>query len=364
MNRISHTFPHETQNTTEGHPLCHPAAAAYFEECSVVGGESGWDPIYFYNDHVLLPGYIKGHSYGEFIFDWAWADLYHRCGIDYYPKLIHATPFSPVVGPKAFGEEDKKQDIFEHATEYYFKENNFNSHHWLFVDEQEYQFISNDYSEQLSIQYHFQNIYESFDHFLSMLKKDKRKKIKSERSKVKDYGLQFEVKNGLTISSDELNVVYRLYLNTISKKYSNAYLNEEFFSSLNQLGEKVQIRLAKLDEKILAMALFFKSESALYGRYWGILPEFEAQYPLLHFDLCYYQAMEYCMNENLTLFEAGAQGEHKLFRGFRPTLIKSYHHLKHQQLFEVIKEHLVQQNKKIVASCEKLERFLPFKIPS
>ncbi len=329
----------------------------HLERCNLLTGQTGWDPIYFSREKSVLPGFIKSHSYGEFIFDWAWANFYARFGINYYPKLVHCTPFTPVNAPKIIGENCPQ--LFQDSFDFYQQQPALSGEHYLFISDEEEEILKSlNFKIMKTIQYHFINKWESFDAFLEDLKKGRRKMIKKERLKVAHSKVEIEWLSDY--SEAQLDEIYLLYISTIAKKQSQAYLNRAFFMDLGYLTN-VKILVARLDQKIIAMSLFFESSKALYGRYWGIDPSIEHLYPFLHFEMCYYRGLDYIFKKNLPLFEAGAQGEQKLWRGFTPVVIKSAHHIKRADLFGPIKDYINDQNKNTINEIENLKKYLPFK---
>lgn len=336
--------------------LSSPSFLKVFEESNCVLPESGWRSIHFADEKSFLPGYIKGHSYGEYIFDWAWADLYQRAGADYYPKLIHAVPFTPVNSPKLFGDKD---ELFKAADEFY-QQTNILSHHFLFLNQEEVNFLeTKDLFTQKTIQYHWKNQWQDFEDFLSSLKTRKRKQIKKERRKVSEYPLVIKKVDVNDLSKFQREQIYELYLTTIDKKYSHPYLNQNFFQTL----DKGFFFLASKEgsEEILAMSLFLQNDKKLFGRYWGIRDTDAKNFPLLHFEMCYYLGMDYCLDKKLEVFEAGAQGEQKLLRGFEPVEILSSHRLKNSYLEKIIKEHVTAQNKITLKRIDELRDYLPYR---
>lgn len=331
------------------------------EHSGVVGEGTGWQPLYFSDGDHFGFSYIKSHSYGEYIFDWAWADLYQRVGLSYYPKMLHALPFTPVNAKKIFSSE--QEGMIQYIHHFYQQQKVINSDHWLFLASDHLSSLKGlGYFHQKTIQYHFENIFESFDHYLDLMKMRKRKQIKKERKTIERYGLKLETKRITDLSSDEIEQVFQLYLTTIEKKYSMAYLNRDFFLELKDfLNEEALFNLAYKDEQMIAMGMFIESHETLYGRYWGILPEYHDEYSFLHFELCYYRGIEYVIKRGLKTFEAGAQGEQKLLRGFKPVIIHSMHHLKNKELSRVVENHVKLTNEKVESEVERLATFLPFK---
>ena len=337
-----------------------------FEEAKVVGSGTGWHPLYFLaikNEQIvgMLPTYIKQDSFGEFIFDWAWADLYHRAGISYYPKIISAIPFSPVNIPKAMGKSPEIIEALMSAFSAFLEQNpELSSAHYLFANEQESKTLEDKgFFTRKTIQYHLELKAKNFEEYLDSLKARKRKQIRKERETVKKSGLEIKVHEH-TFSEEFIHEVYQLYLNTIEKKWSRPYLNEDFFQLLAKQIPKVLVIVGAYDQKgLAAMSLFIKGSNALYGRYWGKRCDVEA--PYLHFELSYYQGIEYCLAHGLALFEAGAQGEQKLLRGFSPVEILSCHRLSIVPLHEAIKKHVKTENAFNHEQILELEKHLPFK---
>lgn len=355
-------------------PFCRESFFKLLEESNVVGNNSGWSPIYFYLKNksneidAFSYAFIKSHSFGEFIFDWSWANLFENYNQPYYPKLLHALPFTPVNAPKLIVDKDLnpqiqyQQKLIDKIILFYKQDNKLTGHHLLFTNELENQyFLSEGYFLQKTLQYHWHNSWVSFDDFLSSLKSRKRKQIKKERASIKNSDISIKMKIGTNLTNFERQQIYSLYQSTINKKNSYAYLNSKFFQLAPEyFHDNLVVFFAYKLDRIIAMSLFIKSSSALYGRYWGILPEFEKDYLNLHFELCYYQGMELCFDENIPLFEAGAQGEHKLVRGFTPTLITSMHHLKNPVFHQVIAQHIQSQNQAIEQKIEALKAYLPY----
>lgn len=343
------------------HPFCNGSFHRLLEQSSLLSDGSGWTPYFIEDGESLLPGYIKSHSYGEYIFDWAWADFYQRLGRNYYPKMVHTLPFTPINAPKIIGEF--KESLLEKSKDYYLENAGVSSQHYLFTTEQENDWLTrNGYLLKETLQYHFTNKYENFDDFLSHLKTRKRKNIKKEREAVVKAGLQIDWLGADELTTPMMKKIFHLYLTTISKKQSHAYLNESFFLLAPELiSKELKILVAKKEDEIIAMSLFIEGADCLYGRYWGIDPYYESEYPFLHFELCYYIAMEYCFEKKIPLFEAGAQGEHKLLRGFEPAVITSCHHLREEAFHQAIKEHLVEHNAHNREVIDQLSQHLPFK---
>lgn len=339
-------------NIDSDHPYLTTSMFKHWETSGVTKLENGWEPVYFQENDSFSYAYKKAHSYGEYIFDWAWADLFHRFGVPYYPKLLHALPVTPITAPKFI---NASEDFLQNIVDYYQKED-FSSHHILFCDEMPF-FGDRGYLYQKTLQFHFINNFETFDDFLASLKARKRKNILKERKTIDAYPIEIKKVQANNLDHRERKQIYSLYLTTIMKKYSQAYLTEDFFLKL----ERGFYFLAFENERLIAMSLFFEGGQKLYGRYWGIDSISEQKYPFLHFEMCYYLGIEHTILKKYQVFEAGAQGEQKLLRGFTPVEIGSLHHIKHPQFRQAIESHLIQQNLAYEQEIENLKEYLPFK---
>ncbi len=355
---------------TSRNPFTSGAFYKILEDSKCVNNNTGWSTCHFIKKDNSLPGYIKEHSYGEFIFDWAWADFYHSLGLRYYPKLIHMTPFTPIVDSKFIGKK-YKNELIKEAFDFYQEKPEISGQHFLFVTQDEeniFKEMKRDipYYPMHTIQYHWENKWNNFDEFLNSLKPNRKKMIRKERRKIKESGVKFKSYEN-NFPSHLLEKIYQLYLSTILKKGSHPYLTPTFFKSLDKYLEPnllvftAEHESVESDNKIFAMSLFLKSEDCLFGRYWGIDSKLENKFPGLHFEMCYYQGMDYCFQKKISNFQAGAQGEHKLWRGFSPVTIKSYHHLRVPKLFSAIKDHLEKQNFATEQSIAKLRDYLPYR---
>lgn len=318
------------------------------EEGQCVKEKSGWHPLFFsakkkgiLSSAIII--YLKTDSYGEFIFDWDWARAYQEHGLRYYPKMTAAIPFSPITAPKFIGDHQQIEKEVLPALWSFYQNNDVSGLHFLFTDVEEGKLLKDQgLLERDSFQYHWQrNQCLDFNDFLGTLKKNRRKSIKRERREIKETEeLEILQIHGSEITSDLASFFYECYLTTIDKKWSQAYLTESFFQNLFlKLPQSTILVLAKQAGEPIACALYLKSKTTLFGRYWGAKKEL----PFLHFELCLYQGIELALKHNLGRFEAGAQGEHKRIRGFRPVLTKSWHHLKHPQFFAAIDDFLTRE---------------------
>lgn len=321
--------------------------------------ETGWTPAIIENTNGLLLSFIKTHSYGEYIFDWGWAEAFAKHGIPYYPKLTSMIPFTPVTTQhflmKTFNEDQACTLLKAHDE--YFQENNFSSSHFLFLTNDEISvFQKNDYLIRESIQYHFFNTgYKNFEDFLSSLKSKKAKHIRLERS---HDNLSIKRYTGSELTEAHAERMYQFYISTIVNKNSFDYLNEEFFKLLfKNLSKNILYVEASHNDVPVAASLFFYDHERLYGRYWGL----NTYVPNLHFELCYYQGIDFCIEKNLSVFEAGAQGEHKIARGFRPIRTFSAHKIKHPAFHNAIADFIQTEKIHVAHSIAQLSEHLPFK---
>ncbi|MBD3652767.1 GNAT family N-acetyltransferase [Kangiella sp.] len=314
-------------------PFIDPRFLSALESSGSITADKGWKPLHLtvYEQEQLvafMPLYLKGHSFGEFVFDWAWANAYQRHGLEYYPKALTASPLSPITGPRLLHrklELTKLLAIVKAVCEW-LEQNHISSWHINFPDSDGRRlFEQTDLLPRRDIQFHWVNQdYAAFDDFLSNLKAKKRKNITRERRQVESRGWTFEWLSGAEATEQDWQLFYEMYKKTFADKGNWSQLTPEFFPMLaKSMGEQVLLLFAKKDGQRLAGAYFIRSATHLYGRYWGALVDEE----FLHFETCYYQGIEYAIAHGLEVFEPGAQGEHKLARGFDPVLTYSYHYV-------------------------------------
>ncbi|HEY9131252.1 MAG TPA: GNAT family N-acetyltransferase [Dyella sp.] len=278
---------------------------------------------------AAAPLYIKGNSHGEFVFDWSWADAWERAGGDYYPKLLNAVPYSPVTGARLLvgegAEASQRRRALTAAMRAQADRYNLSSAHANFLIEADLPAFDEHWLPRSDIQFHWPNRgYTDFGDFLAALNHKKRKNIRNERAQVMRSGLRLDMRGGDTLDVEQWRQIHRLYLSTFDNKGNHAALTEDFFIALGRsLGDRVQVSMARHGASIVAMAMFVRSSDTLYGRYWGA----SVDVPGLHFELCYYQGIAYAIDQGLQRFEPGAQGEHKLARGFLPVRTHSRHYL-------------------------------------
>jgi uncharacterized protein len=324
---------------------------------------TGWAPQYLILRQGrslagVMPLYLKSHSYGEYVFDWAWADAYHRHGLSYYPKLLGAIPFSPVTGPRLLARDAATRLLLARAA--LELADQASSLHVLFPTEREAgELEAAGMMLRRTVQFHWRNCgYGSFEEFLSDLASAKRKKIRQERRRVREAGVQLRRLTGSEVREEHWNFFTRCYNATYRAHHSAPYLNLAFFIRLGEkLPDNVLLILAELDGKPVASALNIFSQATLYGRYWGAVGDV----PLLHFEACYYQAIEFCIERGIGEFEGGAQGEHKLARGFMPVQTFSAHWLKHPQFADAVEKYLAQETAGIERYVDELNERSPFR---
>ena len=307
-----------------------------------------------------VPLYVKSHSYGEYVFDWSWAEAYQRNGLEYYPKLLSAIPFTPCSGGRLLAQTAADRKILLDGLLSLAEQSDVSSLHVLFPDAQDQQMlIDKGMIPRTSIQFHWQNAsFKSFDDFLATMSHDKRKKVKQERRKVVDAGITFKRLVGREISDADWDFFVECYDHTYRAHFSKPYLNRKFFGLIGErMPENVLLIVAEREGKRVASALNLFSKHTLYGRYWGGL-EFHSG---LHFETCYYQALEFCIARGSQVFEGGAQGEHKLARGFLPVKCHSAHWLKQPQFARAVEDFLRRESSGIEQYVNELEESSPFR---
>ena len=311
-----------------------------------------------------VPLYLKSHSYGEYIFDWGWADAYHRAGGSYYPKLQACVPFTPATGARLLLRPDCDQKTVRNALIAGMLEltqrHNASSLHITFPTREQWQQLGDaGLLKRIGLQYHWQNRgYSSFDDFLADLASRKRKAIKKERRKVADSGIVLKALSGDDITALHWDKFYNFYLDTSDKKWGQAYLTREFFDRIgSSLSGKTVLMIAEDDGEIVAGALNLKSNDTLYGRNWGC----HGNYRFLHFEACYYQAIDYAIEHGLKFVEAGAQGEHKIQRGYLPVEIYSAHWIRDAGFSDAIADFLQRETRSVKRDIEMLSEGSPFK---
>ena len=363
LDSLAGVDPRQWNALAGDHPFLRHELFSALHETGCASERSGWAPrfVTLWEEGALIgamPLYLKFHSYGEYVFDWAWADAYQRHGLEYYPKLVSAVPFSPVQGPRLLASSDTSRKRLLHAALDLAAQTS--SLHILFPPESEAQLMAD--SGMLlrrGVQFHWRNPgYASFEDFLGVLTHDKRKKIRQERRKLRDAGVRFKRLRGLDIRPEDWMLFTRCYKSTYRAHHSTPYLNRAFFERLGEtLPENVMLVLAERDGSPIACALNLYSNKALYGRYWGAV----AYLPGLHFEACYYQAIEFCIERGIEVFEGGAQGEHKLSRGFLPVHTVSAHWLKHAEFARAVEQFLARETAGVERYLDELNERAPFR---
>jgi predicted N-acyltransferase len=349
-------------------PFLSYAFLSTLEESGSVGPQTGWNPSHFIirdqsaKIQAVIPHYTKLHSYGEYVFDQVWAQAFHRLGKNYYPKSQICIPMSPVTGTRFLRHPQHAISISEIGSllSSYLTEQELSSLHITFCSSEEWSHLGQEgWLQRLGIQFHWNNAgYKNFDEFLSQLSSSHRKSIKRERRLAQSSGLTFLTVQGDDIKEHHWEAFYHFYINTIDKKWGNAYLTKSFFNLLSQnLGDKVILMMAYHNNQPVAGALHLQGEQTLYGRLWGC----HGDWPFLHFELCYYRALDYAIEQSLKTVEAGAQGEHKLQRGYLPQKTYSCHLINHEPMNKAIKHYLLEETKMIEQQIHHYETLSPFK---
>lgn len=330
------------------------------ENSQSIGASTGWQSVHliaFQNENPvgIMPLWIKSHSYGEYVFDHAFADAYTRSGMDYYPKLLAAAPFTPVNGMRIFATNEHIRNELMEVSCGIAEQNGFSSVHVNFSTDSP----KDDWLERHNVQYHFYNRqYDSFDDFLNVLSSAKRKNIRKERAQAASHGLKIRTKIGNDITPADWDCFWECYQDTGARKWGTPYLTRGFFDEISRtMAEKIVMFVAYEDEKPIACALNFRDNNRLIGRYWGCL----ADYKCLHLELCYYQAIDFAIAGKIPLIEAGAQGEHKIARGYEPVITKSYHKFIHPEFHKVIDRFIRQERVGIAEYIKETNTHLPYK---
>ncbi|HDR9469374.1 GNAT family N-acetyltransferase [Burkholderia multivorans] len=344
--------------------------ALHVARCAV--DETGWSPHFVTLTDArtgrlaaAAPVYAKQHSYGEYVFDWAWADAYQRNGLSYYPKLLCAVPFTPVQGTRLLAVDDDARRRLAATLLAFAEQSDASSLHVLFPTGEEARLLeSMGMMLREGVQFHWVNDgYRHFDDFLGTLEQKKRKNIRAERRKVRDAGVTFRRLTGEHITDSDWRFFTRCYRQTYREHYSSPYLNLDFFRAIGAtMPENLLLVIAEADGQPIASALavYRRGEhggGTLYGRYWGAIEHV----PCLHFETAYYQLLEFCIEAGLDTFEGGAQGEHKLARGFLPTVTHSAHWLAHPAFADAVAHFLERETEHIHAYVDELREHDPFR---
>jgi hypothetical protein len=349
---------------TGGNPFLRHEFLAALSDTGCASARTGWQPQFLLleRDGALagaMPLYVKSHSRGEYVFDWAWADAYARHGLAYYPKLLCAVPFTPVSGPRLLAADDAARGALAAAALAAARE--FSSLHVLFAPQAEAQLLQRaGMLLRRTVQFHWTNDgYGDFESFLARLSHQRRKNIRQERRRVRDAGISLRWLQGAQIGTRDWEFFHRCYCHTYAAHGSRPYLSLEFFLRIGAaMPEHALLIVAERRGAPLAAAFNVVTPEAIYGRYWGALEHV----PLLHFEACYYQAIEFAIARGLRRFEGGAQGEHKLYRGLLPVETLSAHWLGRPQFARAIEDYLEREALGIAQYVNELNEHTPFKL--
>jgi predicted N-acyltransferase len=350
---------------TDANPFLSYAFLHALHESGSASRETGWQPQYLtlWQDKQLqaaLPLYVKSHSYGEYVFDWAWADAYRRNGLEYYPKLLSAIPFTPVSGSRLLARDVASSEALIQALLAVQGNSEFSSTHVLYPPYEQAQALERaGFMLRSGIQFHWLNDgYRTFEDFLTTLEQKKRKNIKAERRKVQEASITFRHVPGDQATETDWRFFKRCYDHTYAAHYSTPYLNLDFFMRIGaSMPQNILLIMAERAGKPIASSLLIHDEKILYGRYWGCIEEV----PCLHFETAYYQPLEFCIAQGIQSFEGGAQGEHKMARGFLPQRTWSAHWLAHPAFSDAIERFLAQESNGIESYMDELNEHNPFR---
>jgi len=364
-------LPDDVQRAMSGsdqNPFFSAAFLMALEETGCVSPTQGWQPNHLWIESggeavFYLPLYKKNHSWGEFVFDQSWANAYHRHGLPYYPKWVSAIPFTPSLGPRWWIKPGFDSAVVWQCASEFIKagldRGLASSWHLLFADGDRLPQYDEEALVRRDTQFHwFNHDYQSFEDFLGQMKSRKRKTMRRERSKVTEQGVCLERRLGTELTAQDWIEFYACYCNTYHERGMSPYLTLEFFQRIGRdLGQQVMMVRALRDERLIAAAICFFDDTTLYGRHWGALQEVDC----LHFEACFYQGIEFCIEKSLQRFDPGTQGEHKLLRGFEPVATQSWHWIAHSAFRDAIADFLQAEVGEIERYREYAAEYLPFK---
>lgn len=362
----------------QGQPFLRHEFLAALEDTGCASPATGWTPMHLLllDDagqlRAALPLYLKTHSFGEFVFDFSWAQFFDRhiaqAGRHYYPKLVAAVPFTPATGPRLLPARDAdipgvRRELLL-ALEELSAELQVSSAHVLFPEARDHQsLLAQGWLPRSSCQFHwFNRGYACMDDFLATFRADKRKKARRERRRVlEEHGIRYQTLSGAELDAAQWQIVFSFSENTFHQRGHEHYLTAECLRRIAQaLPDQVMVKLAEHRGKPVAAAIFFRSRDTLFGRYWGMQNNAGSHYDSLHFETCYYQGIEFCIEQGLQLFEPGTQGEHKIARGFEPTLAYSGHHVRDPRFRQALAEHLRQERQAVDDYVAQTRQHIPF----
>ena len=336
------------------------------EQSGSVSADVGWLPYHLVLEDEakqplgVMPLYLKGHSQGEYIFDYSWADAFERAGGRYYPKMLSAIPFTPATGRRLLVASSEHESALVSGAAQIASEMNISSVHLNFLDQAAWRRRGDEgWLLRTHKQYHWQNQgYKTFDDFLDCLSSKKRKNIRRERRDALANDLEIQRLTGAEITEAHWDAFYQFYIDTGSRKWGSAYLTRSFFSLVGAaMAEDILLVMVRRDGRYIAGAINFIGGDCLFGRNWGCIEH----HPFLHFEVCYYQAIEFAIEHGLSRVEAGAQGEHKLARGYMPSHTYSAHWIVHDGFRDAVGRYLEEERTHIAEEIDYLEQFSPFK---
>ncbi len=371
INRLTEVAADQWNRVTgTAHPFLRHEFLAALERHSCVGEDYGWYPQHLavYDEAETLAGlaplYLKDNSYGEFVFDWSWADAWQRSGKPYYPKLVSAIPYTPVTGPRLLVRDDMEYatvaDLLIRAALELADRAGVSSLHWLFTNDRDTDRLrEHGLLRRTGCHFHWHNRgYRTFDDFLGNLSSRKRKKVKRERRFVEEAGIDMKIIHGDAASEAQWQAMHHFYSSTFERKSGMPTLSLEFFLDISRsMGDQVVLVMAYLGDRLVAGAINLRSDTAFYGRHWGC----QEKYHSLHFETCYYQGIEYSIRHGLGLFEPGVQGEHKISRGFLPVLTWSAHWIADAAFREAIARYLVNEHELIMDYSRDMQQSSPYR---
>ena len=365
VDSLADVDPQEWNALAGGQPFVRHEFLSALIETGCAASGSGWLPQILLLRRAgglaaAMPLFAKTHSYGEYVFDWAWAEAYERHGARYYPKMLGAIPFTPVSGTRLLASHSADREVLARAALEIAKETS--SLHVLFAQEEDARVLAaQGMMLRRTVQFHWRNQgYADFDAFLARMSHARRKNIRQERRRIREAGLRFRWLEGAALEQRHWEFFNRCYRGTYAAHRSTPYLNLEFFLRIGAaLPQHIAMVVAERESGPIAAALFLKDSSRLYGRYWGAVE----YVPLLHFECCYYQAIDYAIAQGLQVFEGGAQGEHKIFRGLMPVEAVSAHWLADPRFAQAVENFLEREGMGIARYVDELCEHSPFKEP-
>ena len=341
---------------------------AALEHSGCVGRRTGWQPMHLVIEDdtglaAAAPAYLRADSWGEFVFDFAWGRAYEAAGLDYYPKLVLAVPFSPITGARLLlrpGADPALKVALIEQVQALVRERRLSSAHALFPDAQDQAvFGGQHWLPRRDCQFHWENRgYADYEAYLATFTAEKRKKARRERRRVEEAGIRFLTLSGSELTAGQLEAAYLFHEQNFLRHGHAPYLNRGFFAEISRtLGDRLMVKLALLDETPVAASIFFWSQEALYGRYWGSADDFHS----LHFECCYHQGIEFCIEHGIRRFEPGTQGEHKVSRGFEPRYTGSAHYIADPRFRRAIADFVAREAEAVGQYAGEVDRHTPFR---